>query len=100
MNLLHNKAFGCCGALKYPKDKWRLMYALNPEGTIREMNRSCSPICISPCGRWEIKRIHHIKKMSGITPRDKNVESLKDMLYRIRNMSVAEYNDLYDSIKE
>ena len=93
-----------CGAFKkYPKDKWRLMYALDHAQAESEMHKAClgvTPYCESPCGRWMEERVTNIKRLAGIFPADKNVESLRQMLEKIRNMGKYEYEALYNSLPE
>jgi hypothetical protein len=90
----------CQAFLKYPKDKWRLMWVLDHARAEHQMSEAClaKDFCESPCGRWQEERVANIKRLAGIYPDDKNVESLRQMLERIRNMSKYEYEALCNSL--
>ena len=101
MNLLNDKSIKCC-AFKYSRDNWRLRYLLNPQKTEQEIIMACSEFsqkCEYACGaRWTSERVYFVKELIEIIPRDKR--TLKTMLDEIRNMSVGEYNELYNSLPE
>jgi len=104
MNLLNDKSIKCC-AFKYSRDNWRLRYLLNPQKTEWEIEDACSKfgqyLCDHSCnGRWMSERILFLKKRIGIIPMDKNTRTLKTMLDEIRNMSIGEYDALYNSLSE
>jgi hypothetical protein len=90
----------CQAFLKYPKDKWRLMWVLDRARTEHQMSEVClaKDFCENPCGRWQAERVANIKRLAGIYPADKNVENLRQMLDKIRNMSNYEYEALYNSL--
>jgi hypothetical protein len=93
----------CKAFTKYSKDRWRLMYILHPQQAEEEMNTACSEVifsCPHQCGRWREERIANIKKLAGIVPFDKNMESLRVMLDKIRNMGQYEYEKLFNSLPE